>query len=126
MSRRRVVVTGLGIISPVGNSIAAAWENILAGKSGIGPISNFDVSGFPVRFGGEVRDFDITDYTSAKEARKMAQFIHYGIAAASQAFDDSGVEINEANSARAGLAIGSGIGGRNWLASSDLRRRFRP
>ena len=111
MSKRRVVITGLGVISPVGNSVEDAWASILAGKSGIGPITHFDVSGFPVRFGGEVRDFDITDYISAKEARKMAQFIHYGVAAASQAFADSGVEITEANSARAGLAIGSGIGG---------------
>jgi 3-oxoacyl-[acyl-carrier-protein] synthase II len=111
LSKRRVVITGLGVISPVGNSVDDAWSGILAGRSGIGPISHFDVSSFPVRFGGEVRDFDITDYISAKEARKMAEFIHYGIAAASQAFADSGVEINAANSARAGLAIGSGIGG---------------
>jgi 3-oxoacyl-[acyl-carrier-protein] synthase II len=105
------VITGLGIISPVGNSVEAAWASILAGNSGIGPVTHFDVSGFPVRFGGEVRDFSITDYTSAKEARKMAEFIHYGIAAASQAFADSGVEINDTNATRAGLAIGSGIGG---------------
>ncbi|MEN8106845.1 MAG: beta-ketoacyl-ACP synthase II [Pseudomonadota bacterium] len=111
MSKRRVVITGLGIISPVGNSAEDAWANILAGNSGIGPISHFDVSGFPVRFGGEVRDFDITDYITTKEARKMAQFIHYGIAAASQAFTDSGIEINDTNTDRAGLAIGSGIGG---------------
>ncbi len=111
MSKRRVVITGLGIVSPVGNTIDAAWSAIRAGKSGIGPISNFDVSGFPVRISGEVRDFDITQYISAKDARKMAPFIHYGIAAACQAFEDSGVEINEANAQRAGLAIGSGIGG---------------
>ncbi len=111
MSKRRVVITGLGIVSPVGNTIEAAWSAIKAGKSGIGPITNFDVSGFPVRISGEVRDFDITRYISAKDARKMAPFIHYGIAAASQAFEDSGIEINEANADRAGLAIGSGIGG---------------
>ena len=111
MSRRRIVITGLGVISPVGNSVDDAWASVLAGKSGIGPISHFDVSRFPVRFGGEVRDFDITDFTSAKESRKMAEFIHYGIAAASQAFTDSGVEITDDNSPRAGLAIGSGIGG---------------
>jgi 3-oxoacyl-[acyl-carrier-protein] synthase II len=106
-----VVVTGLGIVSPVGNSVATAWENICAGNSGIRPISNFDVSEFPVRFGGEVRDFDATDYINSKDARRMGAFIHYGIAAASQAIGDSGIEITEANAARAGVAIGSGIGG---------------
>lgn len=111
MSKRRVVITGLGIVSPVGNSVADAWANILAGNSGIRPISHFDVSAFPVRFGGDIKDFDITQYVPAKDARKMATFIHYGIGAAAQAFDDSGIEISEANAERAGLAIGSGIGG---------------
>lgn len=111
MSKRRVVITGLGIISPVGNSVAEAWTSILAGKSGIGPITHLDVSAFPVRFGGEIRDFDVTRYIPARDARKMAQFIHYGIAAAFQAFSDSGMEITEENAARAGIAIGSGIGG---------------
>jgi 3-oxoacyl-[acyl-carrier-protein] synthase II len=106
-----VVVTGLGIISPVGNSVSAAWDNILAGNSGIGPITHFDVTDFPVRFGGEVRDFDVADYIKGKEARRMGAFIHYGIAAASQAIADSGVEITDENAARAGVAIGSGIGG---------------
>lgn len=111
MSKRRVVVTGLGIISPVGNSVQAAWANILAGNSGIGPIKNFDASDFPVRFAGEIRDFDVGDYIAGKETRRMGAFIHYGIAAASQAISDSGIEITEANAARAGVAIGSGIGG---------------
>jgi 3-oxoacyl-[acyl-carrier-protein] synthase II len=111
LSKRRVVVTGLGIISPVGNSVSAAWDNILAGNSGIGPITHFDVTDFPVRFGGEVRDFDVADYIKGKEARRMGAFIHYGIAAASQAIADSGVEITDENAARAGVAIGSGIGG---------------
>ena len=111
MSKRRVVVTGLGIVSPVGNTVEAAWSAIRAGKSGIAPITHFDVSSFPVRIGGEIRDFDITRFIPAKDARKMASFIHYGIAAAAQAFEDSGIEINEANADRAGLAIGSGIGG---------------
>ena len=118
MSKRRVVVTGLGIISPVGNSIAAAWENILAGKSGIGPISNFDVAGFPVRFAGEIRDFDASDYIPGKDARRMGAFIHYGIAAASQAIKDSGLEINETNATRAGVAIGSGIGGLHGIENA--------
>jgi 3-oxoacyl-[acyl-carrier-protein] synthase II len=111
LSKRRVVITGLGIVSPVGNSVETAWANILAGRSGIRPITHFDVSNFPVRFGGEIRDFDITQYMPAKDARKMAKFIHYGIAAAMQAFEDSGLVINESNAERAGLAIGSGIGG---------------
>jgi 3-oxoacyl-[acyl-carrier-protein] synthase II len=118
LSKRRVVITGLGIVSPVGNSVEAAWANILAGNSGIRPISHFDVSDFPVRFGGEIRDFDVTQYMSAKDARKMAQFIHYGIAAAAQAFEDSGLEINESNAGRAGLAIGSGIGGLSGIEAA--------
>ena len=111
MSKRRVVVTGLGIVSPVGNSVKAAWENILAGNSGIGPITRFDVTAFPVRFAGEVRDFDVARYMSGKEARRLNAFIHYGIAAASQAIEDSGIEVTDANASRAGIAIGSGIGG---------------
>jgi 3-oxoacyl-[acyl-carrier-protein] synthase II len=111
LSKRRVVITGLGVVSPVGNSVAAAWENILAGNSGIRPISHFDISAFPVRFGGEIRDFDVTRYMSSKDARKTGEFIHYGIAAGAQAFEDSGLEITESNAHRAGLAIGSGIGG---------------
>lgn len=111
MSKRRVVVTGLGIVSPVGNSVQAAWDNILAGNSGIGPITNFDAADFPVRFAGEIRDFDASEYVSGKEARRMGDFIHYGIAAASQAIKDSGIEITGANATRAGMAIGSGIGG---------------
>ncbi len=111
MSKRRVVVTGLGIISPVGNNVQTAWDNILAGNSGIGPIANFDASTFPVRFAGEIRDFDVSDYIVGKEARRMGAFIHYGIAAACQAISDSGIEITDANAPRAGIAIGSGIGG---------------
>ena len=118
MSRRRVVVTGLGIISPVGNSIAAAWENILAGKSGIGPITNFDVSDFPVRIAGEIRDFDVSEYIPGKDARRMGAFIHYGIAAAGQAIADAGLEITDANAARAGVAVGSGIGGLHGIENA--------
>jgi len=111
LSKRRVVVTGLGIVSPVGNTIKVAWDNILAGKSGIGPIARFDVSAFTVRFGGEVRDFDVSDFIAKKDARRMSEFIHYGIAAASDAIKDSGIEITDTNASRAGVAIGSGIGG---------------
>jgi len=105
------VITGLGIVSPVGNSITEAWHNILAGRSGIGPITHFDVSAFSVRFGGSVRDFDPAQYIVAKEVKKMDPFIHYGIGAAVQAIQDSGLEVTEQNAERIGVAIGSGIGG---------------
>lgn len=111
MSRRRVVVTGLGVVSPVGNSVGEAWDNIVAGRSGIGPVTRFDVTTFPVKIAGEVRNFDITSYLSAKEARRMDVFIHYGMAAGIQAFRDAGIEVTENNADRIGVNIGSGIGG---------------
>ncbi len=111
MAKRRVVVTGLGIVSPVGNSVEAAWSNILAGKSGIGPISVFDATDFPVRFSGAVKDFDVTEYIAPKETKKMDTFIHYGIAAGVQAIRDSGLEVTDTNTHRIGIIIGSGIGG---------------
>ncbi|MBI1195862.1 MAG: beta-ketoacyl-ACP synthase II [Gammaproteobacteria bacterium] len=112
MSRtRRVVVTGLGMVSPVGLSVSESWQNLVAGKSGIGPITDWDVSAFSTRFGGSVRGFNVEDYMPRKEARKMDPFIHYGIAAGCQALEDSGLEITEANAERIGVAIGSGIGG---------------
>lgn len=111
MSRRRVVVTGLGLVSPVGNSVPDAWENIIAGKSGIAPITRFDASALSVRIAGEVKGFDVTTYLSTKEARRMDTFIHYGMAAGIQAVRDSGLEITDANSDRIGVNIGSGIGG---------------
>ncbi|MFQ5488010.1 MAG: beta-ketoacyl-ACP synthase II [Gammaproteobacteria bacterium] len=109
--KRRVVITGLGMVSPVGLNVKESWDNILAGKSGIGPITHFDVSAFTTRFGGSVKNFKVTDYLSAKEARKMDVFIHYGIAAGKQAIEDAGLEINDDNAHRIGVAIGSGIGG---------------
>ncbi|HEY3433520.1 MAG TPA: beta-ketoacyl-ACP synthase II [Rhodocyclaceae bacterium] len=111
MTRRRVVVTGLGIISPVGNTVPEAWENIVAGKSGIGPITRFDASAISARIAGEVKGFDVSAYLSPKEARRMDVFIHYGMAAGIQAFKDSGIEVTEANADRIGVNIGSGIGG---------------
>ncbi len=111
MSRRRVVVTGLGLVSPVGNTVPEAWENLLAGKSGITEITRFDASAFPVRIAGEVKGFDVAAYLSPKEARRMDVFIHYGMAAGIQAIRDSGIEITDANSDRIGVNIGSGIGG---------------
>ncbi|RTL47721.1 MAG: beta-ketoacyl-[acyl-carrier-protein] synthase II [Rhodocyclaceae bacterium] len=111
MTRRRVVVTGLGIISPVGNTVPETWENIVAGKSGIGAITRFDASAISARIAGEVKGFDVSAYLSPKEARRMDTFIHYGMAAGIQAFRDCGIEVTEANADRIGVNIGSGIGG---------------
>ncbi len=111
MSRRRVVVTGLGIISPVGNTVPEAWDNILAGRSGIAPITRFDASAFAARIAGEVKNFDVAAYLSAKEARRMDTFIHYGMAAGIQALKDSGLEVKTENAERIGVNIGAGIGG---------------
>ena len=109
--RRRVVVTGLGLISPVGNTVEEGWANIIAGRSGITRISRFDPTGFPSQIAGEVKDFDVAKYLSAKEARRMDVFIHYGLAAGIDAVKDSGLEITDANRERIGVNIGSGIGG---------------
>jgi len=111
LSKRRVVITGLGIVSPVGSSIDTAWGNLLASKSGIGPITRFDVSAFPVRFGGSVQGFNADEYLSPKEQRKIDPFMHYGFAAGAQAFKDSGMVITPENASRVGVAMGAGIGG---------------
>ncbi|RUP25276.1 MAG: beta-ketoacyl-[acyl-carrier-protein] synthase II [Curvibacter sp.] len=115
MSRRRVVVTGLGCISPVGNTVAESWNNLLAGQSGIDLIKSFDASAFACKFAGEVKGFDITQYIPEKEARHMDRFIHLGMAAAMQAVVDSGLPtgdaLSEEQAARIGCNIGSGIGG---------------
>ncbi|WP_175951719.1 MULTISPECIES: beta-ketoacyl-ACP synthase II [unclassified Burkholderia] len=111
MSRRRVVVTGLGLISPVGNNVADGWANLVAGKSGIATVTKFDPSNLAVHFAGEVKGFVAEEYIPAKEARNMDTFIHYGIAAGIQAVKDSGLEVTEANAERIGVLVGSGIGG---------------
>ena len=111
MSKRRVVITGLGIISPVGSSVASAWDAITKGESGIGPIKRFDVSAFPVRFGGEVRGFELDQYITAKEARRMDPFMHYGVAAGMQAVADSGLDFQKTDPHRCGAVCGAGIGG---------------
>ena len=111
MQRRRVVVTGLGIVSPVGNSVTEAWDNALAGKSGVGRITRFDPSRLAAQIAGEVKGFDITQYISAKEARRMDTFIHYGMAAGVQAWKDSGLVVTPENAERMGINMGSGIGG---------------
>ncbi len=111
MSKRRVVVTGLGLLTPVGNTVEESWKNIVAGKSGIAPITSFDASQFSTRISGSVKNFDATQYLSPKEMKKMDIFIHFGIAAGIQALEDAGLEVNEENADRIGVAIGSGIGG---------------
>jgi 3-oxoacyl-[acyl-carrier-protein] synthase II len=111
MSRRRVVVTGLGIISPVGTGVDEAWRNILAAQSGIGPITRFDATGFPSRIAGEVKGFDVARYLSAKEARRYDTFIHYGLVATMEAVRDAGLEAYTGDKERCGVCIGSGIGG---------------
>ena len=111
MARRRVVVTGLGVISPVGNSIPEAWDNLVAGRTGIADVTKFDATGFSCRFAGEVKGFDVEQYMPAKEARHMDTFIHYGMAAGIQAWADSGIEVTEQNAERIGVIVGSGIGG---------------
>ncbi|MGR6979933.1 beta-ketoacyl-ACP synthase II [Testudinibacter sp. P27/CKL/0425] len=111
MSKRRVVVTGLGMLSPLGNDVNSTWQNLLAGKSGINLIENFDTSNHTTKFAGQVKDFNCEDYISRKDAKKMDLFIQYGIAAGMQAIQDAGLEVTEQNSQRIGVAIGSGIGG---------------
>ncbi|MEN8133239.1 MAG: beta-ketoacyl-ACP synthase II [Pseudomonadota bacterium] len=111
MSKRRVVITGLGVVSPVGSSVETAWGNILASRSGISKIDVFDASTFSVRISGAVRDFNADDYIKPKEQKKMDPFIHYGIGAGVQAIKDAGLEVTDANAYRIGVAIGSGIGG---------------
>jgi 3-oxoacyl-[acyl-carrier-protein] synthase II len=111
MNGRRVVITGMGIVSPVGNTLAAAWDSIVNGRSGIGHITHFDASAFATRISGEVHDFDPAAFIPPKDIKKMDPFIHYGVAAGSMAIDDAGLEVNEANAERIGVIIGSGIGG---------------
>ena len=111
MSQRRVVITGMGMISPLGNDLASSWDAIANGRSGLGPITSFDASLFTTRIAGEIRDFDPTAYMSPKDVKKMDAFIHYGIAASLMAMDDSGLEVTEANAERIGAIIGAGIGG---------------
>jgi 3-oxoacyl-[acyl-carrier-protein] synthase II len=111
LSKRRVVVTGLGIVSPVGNDVASAWASILSGRSGIAAVARFDTSNFPTHFGGEIRQLDLEAYMSAKDARRMDAFMQYGVVAGIQAMRDSGLVVTETNSDRIGILMGSGMGG---------------
>jgi 3-oxoacyl-[acyl-carrier-protein] synthase II len=111
VSKRRVAVTGLGIVSPVGNDVATAWQAILAGRSGIAPVTRFDTTNFPTHFGGEIRGLNLEPYMSAKDARRMDAFMQYGVVAGMQAMRDCGLTITDANSDRVGVLMGSGMGG---------------
>jgi 3-oxoacyl-[acyl-carrier-protein] synthase II len=117
--KRRVVITGLGIISPVGNDIRTAWDNVVNGRGGVGRITRFDPADFNAHIAAEVKEFDVTEYVPAKEARQMDTFIHYGLAAAMQAWRDSGLELDEQNADRMGVIIGSGIGGLNRIEQTQ-------
>ena len=118
MSKRRVVVTGLGLITPVGIGVAESWANIINGQSGIGKITKFDCSSFPSQVAGEVKNFDPLAYIPPKDARRMDTFIQFGIAAGIEAFKDSGIEVNDSNSERIGVSVGSGIGGINLIEAT--------
>ncbi|WP_153115665.1 beta-ketoacyl-ACP synthase II [Rhodocyclus tenuis] len=118
MTRRRVVITGLGIVSPVGNSVDEAWQNIVAGRSGIDHIKSFDTANFPVKIAGEVKGFDVSEYIAPKDARRMDTFIHYGLAAGVQAIRDAGLVAHPDDAERFGVAIGSGIGGLPLIEST--------
>lgn len=119
MTKRRVVVTGLGVVSPVGIGVSTAWNNLIAGQSGITRITKFDPSNFASQVAGEVKNFNVEDFLPAKDARRMDTFIQYGLAAGIEAFKDSGIEVTEQNAERIGVAIGSGIGGLGLIESTN-------
>ncbi len=121
MSKRRVVVTGLGILSPLGNDLKSSWDGIVNGRSGIGPITHFDVSAFSTRIAGEVKDFDASAWIAPKDIKKMDPFVHYGVAASMMAIADAGLEVTEADAERIGVAIGAGIGGLKGIEETTLK-----
>ncbi|MGA2655239.1 MAG: beta-ketoacyl synthase N-terminal-like domain-containing protein, partial [Gammaproteobacteria bacterium] len=120
-TERRVVITGMGAVSAYGNEVEAIWQNIVAGKSAVGEIKGFDASAFATHFAAEIINFDCSQYFSGKELRKMDEFIQFGVFAAAKAFEDSGLEVNEGNASRIGVAIGSGIGGIAFIETNHLR-----
>lgn len=118
MTRRRVVVTGLGLIAPTGNNVALGWANVRDGVSGIGPVDSFDTTGFSTTFAGVIHDFDVTDYMSRKDSRRADRFMHYGVAACTEAFEDAGIEVTESEAHRIGVIMGSGIGGLDTIETN--------
>ena len=121
MSARRVVVTGLGAVSPLGNDVASTWDGIIHGRSGIGPVTHFDTEGFTTKIAGEIKDFDPTKWINPKDARKMDEFIHYGVAASLMALEDAGLTIDDSNAERVGAIIGSGIGGIVGIEETSIK-----
>jgi len=121
MSKRRVVITGLGILSPVGNDLASSWDGIVSGRSGIAPITHFDASAFTTRIAGEVKGFDPSPWIAPKDIKKMDPFVHYGVAASMMAIADAGLEISEPDAERIGVAIGAGIGGLKGIEETTLK-----
>ncbi len=121
MSKRRVVITGLGILSPLGNDLASTWDGIKAGRSGIGPITHFDASTFPTRIAGEVKDFDPAAFIGPKDIKKMDPFVHYGVAAGLMAIQDAGLDIANDEAERIGIAVGAGIGGLSGIEDTTLK-----
>ncbi|TDK26040.1 beta-ketoacyl-[acyl-carrier-protein] synthase II [Luteimonas aestuarii] len=121
MSKRRVVITGLGILSPLGNDLASSWDGIVNARSGIGPITHFDASAFATRIAGEVKGFDATQWIAPKDLKKMDPFVHYGVAAAMMAIADAGLEIRDADAERIGVAIGAGIGGLKGIEETSIK-----
>jgi 3-oxoacyl-[acyl-carrier-protein] synthase II len=121
MSKRRVVITGLGVVSPLGNDLASSWDGIVGGRSGIGPITHFDASAFPTRIAGEIKDFDPAKWIAPKDIKKMDPFVHYGVAAALMAIEDGGLQIADADAERIGVAIGAGIGGLHGIEETTLK-----
>ncbi|MDX1802180.1 MAG: beta-ketoacyl synthase N-terminal-like domain-containing protein, partial [Marinobacter sp.] len=121
MAKRRVVITGLGMLSPLGNDVATSWAGVRAGRSGIGPIERFDTEGYNTKIGGAIRDLDLEQYLSTKDARKMDAFLHYGLIAAQEAVEHSGLEAFDGlDRERVGVAIGSGIGGLEFIEKNVL------
>ena len=123
MTRRRVVVTGLGLISPNGNNVAQGWANVRDGVSGIGPVDSFDTTGFSTTFAGVIKDFNVTDYMSVKDSRRADRFMHYGIAACTEAFEDAGLAVAESDAHRFGVIMGSGIGGIDTIETNYEKYR---
>jgi len=121
MAKRRVVITGIGILSPLGNDLASSWDGIVNGRSGIGPITHFDASNFVTRIAGEVKGFDATQWIAAKDVKKMDPFVHYGVAGGLMAIADSGIEVRESDAERIGVAIGAGIGGLKGIEETAIK-----
>ncbi len=121
MAKRRVVITGIGILSPLGNDLASSWDGIVNGRSGIGPITHFDASAFATRIGGEVKDFDPAQWIGPKDIKKMDPFVHYGVAGAMMAIADAGLEVREDDAERIGVAIGAGIGGLKGIEETAIK-----